>query len=53
MAKQEEKKKKINKMTLEEVEEALKKVQEHMKNFNSKYAQHLLKRKHELTQSKS
>jgi len=53
MAKEKEKKKKINKMTLEEIEEALKKVEEHMKNFNSKYAQHLLKRKQEIIQSKS
>ncbi|MFN3604568.1 MAG: hypothetical protein ACK4UJ_07640 [Leptonema sp. (in: bacteria)] len=48
MAKEKQKKKKINKMNLEEVEEALKKVQEHMKNLNSKYAQHLLERKKEL-----
>jgi tetrahydromethanopterin S-methyltransferase subunit G len=53
MAEEKAKKKKINKMTLEEIEEALKKVQEHMKNFNSKYAQHLLKRKKELTEAKS
>lgn len=52
MAKEKPKKKKINKMTLEEIEEALKKTQEHMKNLNSKYAQHLLERKKELLNSK-
>ncbi len=47
------KKKKINQMTLEEIEDALKKTQEHMKNLQNKYAQHLLKRKKELTESKT
>ncbi len=43
------KNKKINKMTLSEVEEALKKSQEHMKNLNSKYTKTLLARKTQLT----
>ncbi|MCS7205974.1 MAG: hypothetical protein NZ853_09760 [Leptospiraceae bacterium] len=54
MAKEKPKRKKINKMTLEEIEEAIKKTLEHMKNLNSKYAQHLLQRKNELlTQKKN
>lgn len=42
------KNKKINQMSLKEIEEALKKVLEHSKNYNSYYAQHLLKRQKEL-----
>lgn len=46
---EEKKNKKINKMTLSEVESALKKSEEHMKGLNSKYAKSLLTRKAELS----
>ncbi len=46
---QQSKNKKVNKMTLSEVEEALKKTEEHMKGNTSKYAQALLSRKEELS----
>ena len=39
------KKKKINKMTLAEIEKKLKEVEEHQGGFDSRYARHLLKRK--------
>ncbi len=52
MAKEKPKRKKINKMSIEEINEALKKVEEHMKNFTSKYAQHLLQRKKEIESAK-
>jgi hypothetical protein len=42
------KKKKINRMTLEEIKEKLKAVEERMGGFESKYAQELLKRKNTL-----
>jgi len=45
----EKKNKKINKMTLQEVETALKKAQEHMKGLTSQYARALLARKEELS----
>ncbi len=41
--------KKVNKMNLAEVNEALKKTEEHMKSLTSKYAQALLSRKEELS----
>ncbi len=44
----EKKNKKINKMSLSEVESALKKSEEHMKGTDSKYAQALLSRKSQL-----
>ena len=44
-AKEPAKKKKINKMTLSEIDAKLVSVKEHMGNFDSKYAQELLKRK--------
>lgn len=53
MAKEKPKRKKINKMSLEEIEQALQKTLEHMKNLNSKYAQHLIKRKEELLKGKT
>jgi len=46
------KKKKVNQMTLSEIEAQLKIVQENMGGFQSKYAQHLLKRKNNLTSIK-
>ena len=45
------KKKKINALALDEVEEELKIVKEKMGGFSSRYAQHLLLRKKELTAS--
>ncbi|RLE01439.1 MAG: hypothetical protein DRI99_07335, partial [Candidatus Aminicenantes bacterium] len=47
------KKKKINQMTLEEIEERLKYVQETQGGLDSLYAQHLLQRKAYLLQQKS
>ena len=46
---EEKKNKKINNMTLSEIESALKKTEEHMKGLNSKYAKSLLTRKSELS----
>lgn len=46
------KKKKINKLTLEEVEEKLKSTEVTMGGHSSKYAQHLLQRREELLQEK-
>ena len=46
---EEKKNKKINKMTLPEVESALKKTEEHMKSLDSKYAKSLLARKADLS----
>ena len=43
------KKKKINKMTLPEIEAALKKTEEHMHGLTSAYAKALLARKEELS----
>jgi len=43
------KKKKINKMTLAEIETKLKEVEDKMGGLNSKYAQHLIQRKKSLT----
>ena len=48
-ATEEKKNKKINKMTLSEIESALKKTEEHMKGLDSKYAKTLLSRKTELS----
>ncbi len=45
---QEKKRKKINKMTAEEIDAALKKTEEHMKGLTSRYARALLERKAEL-----
>ena len=45
------KKKKVNKMSALEIEEALKKTEEKMSGLTSKYAQALLARKQELTGS--
>lgn len=44
----EKKNKKINKMTLAELDEAIKKTEEHMKAMTSQYAKSLLERKKEL-----
>ncbi|MCB1326961.1 MAG: hypothetical protein H7A21_20370 [Spirochaetales bacterium] len=51
MAEEQEKpkNKKIGKMTLAEVETALKKTEEHMQGLSSRYAQALLARKAELS----
>jgi len=46
------KKKKINKLTFEQVEEKLKSVEVTMGGTSSKYAQHLLQRREELLQKK-
>jgi hypothetical protein len=46
------KRKKIKKLTLEEVEEKLKLVEATMGGTSSKYAQHLLQREEELLQKK-
>jgi len=46
------KRKKIKKLTLEEVEEKLKSVEATMGETSSKYAQHLLQRREELLQKK-
>jgi len=46
------KKKKVNQMTLAEIEAQLKMVQERMGGFQSKYAQHLLRRKNYLVSNK-
>jgi len=43
------KKKKINKMTLSEIETKLKEVDDKMGGLNSKYAQHLIQRKKSLS----
>lgn len=48
----EAKKKKINRLTLQEVEEKIKEVQEKMGGLSSAYAQQLLKRKEGLLQEK-
>jgi hypothetical protein len=48
-AAEEKKNKKINKMTLSEVESALKKTEEHMKGLNSKYSKALISRKTDLS----
>ncbi len=45
-----EKRKKVTKMTLAEVEKELKSTQEKMGGFQSRYSLHLLLRKKELTQ---
>ncbi len=45
---EEKKNKKVNKMTLAEVDDALKRTEEHMKGLDSKYAKALLARKEEL-----
>jgi hypothetical protein len=42
--KEEKKNKKVNRMTAQEVEAALKKTQEHMKGTTSKYARELMAR---------
>jgi hypothetical protein len=52
MAEEKKKKKKINKMKLEEIEEAIKKTQEKMGGLTSVYAKHLLKRREELLKQK-
>lgn len=46
---EEKKNKKVNKMSLSEVNDALKKTEEHMKGQTSKYAQALLARKEQLS----
>jgi len=43
---------KINKLSLEEIEEKLKNVATTMRGISSKYAQHLLQRREELLQKK-
>ncbi len=45
----EKKRKKINRMTLKEVDKKLEEIKEKMGNFTSKYAMELLKRKKELS----
>lgn len=50
--KEEKKNKKVNRMSLQEVEGAIKKTQEHMKGLNSKYAKELVARQNELKASK-
>lgn len=42
---QEPKRKKVNKMTSAEIDEALKKTEEHMKGLTSRYAKALLEQK--------
>ncbi len=46
-------KKKINKMTHAEIDAKLKEIKETMGGWDSKYAQHLLKRKNNLSSEKS
>ncbi|MDH5654687.1 MAG: hypothetical protein OEZ34_02190 [Spirochaetia bacterium] len=46
---EEKKNKKINQMSLSEVDSAIKKTEEHMKGLESKYAKSLLARKAELS----
>ncbi|HMU83012.1 MAG: hypothetical protein K1X70_19315 [Leptospirales bacterium] len=50
--KDEKKNKKVNRMTLSEVDAAIKKTQEHMKGMNSKYAKELVGRQAELKAKK-
>lgn len=50
--KEEKKNKKVNRMSLQEVEAALKKTQEHMKGTTSKYAKELLARQAALKNKK-
>lgn len=50
--KEAKKNKKVNRMTLQEVEGAIKKTQEHMKGLNSKYAKELVARQSELKAKK-
>ena len=47
-AEEQKKNKKVNRMTLQEINDALKKTEEHMKGNTSQYAQALLARKAEL-----
>ena len=50
--KDEKKNKKVNRMTLSEVDAAIKKTHEHMKGMNSKYAKELVGRQAELKAKK-
>jgi len=50
--KEEKKNKKVNHMSLQEVDAALKKTQDHMKGLNSKYAKELLARQNDLKAKK-
>jgi hypothetical protein len=50
--KKEEKKKKINRMALKELEKKIQEVKEKMGSLSSSYARHLLSRKEELLQEK-